>query len=397
MNKKKKMNLTLTLPDDMIVQILLKLPVRSLLRFKCVSKSWLCLISDPQFAKSHFDLAAAPTHRLFVKYDSFRVSIDLEALFHDDSFLVQLASPFPLSLHNSNFRIMGSCRGFILLRFYYQFIIWNPSTGFHKGIPFSRPYSMCEFLCGFGYDAATDDYLVITIMPLPESGLSKVATGMEFFSLKTNSWNRIEGINYPFSVVDDEVSSAFKVGLFLNGALHWFDFCSSLDVIDKIISFDLTERTLSEIPLPYDLAKTLDVGAYNLTVNGGCLSLCNCRATYWSTGECEAMVEIWTMKEYKVQSSWTKSTVLITFLTAPDNDFSPICFTEGGEIVVGSEERRVIMKLDGEGEGKLLEYRKLLKYRKYGPDFIDYMFLSNPCSIMYRESLLSLPSDFGEA
>ncbi|MCI40987.1 F-box/kelch-repeat protein, partial [Trifolium medium] len=39
------------LPEELIIQILLRLPVRSLIEFKCVCKSWKTLISDPKFAK----------------------------------------------------------------------------------------------------------------------------------------------------------------------------------------------------------------------------------------------------------------------------------------------------------------------------------------------------------
>lgn len=38
-----------TIPHEIIFEILLRLPVKSLCRFKCVSSSWLALISDPQF------------------------------------------------------------------------------------------------------------------------------------------------------------------------------------------------------------------------------------------------------------------------------------------------------------------------------------------------------------
>ncbi|MED6193993.1 hypothetical protein PIB30_024303 [Stylosanthes scabra] len=38
------------LPDDIIVKILVSLPVKTLLQFKLVCKSWRTLISSPQFA-----------------------------------------------------------------------------------------------------------------------------------------------------------------------------------------------------------------------------------------------------------------------------------------------------------------------------------------------------------
>ncbi|XP_048133133.1 F-box/kelch-repeat protein At3g06240-like [Rhodamnia argentea] len=39
--------------EDIVVEILSRLPIKSLMRFKCVNKRWRCLISDRGFAKLH--------------------------------------------------------------------------------------------------------------------------------------------------------------------------------------------------------------------------------------------------------------------------------------------------------------------------------------------------------
>ncbi|EEF35969.1 hypothetical protein RCOM_1028290 [Ricinus communis] len=51
-------------PEDIAIDILLRLPVKPLLRFKCVSKTWYSLISDPCFIKSHLQLSN--NHKKFV-------------------------------------------------------------------------------------------------------------------------------------------------------------------------------------------------------------------------------------------------------------------------------------------------------------------------------------------
>ncbi|XP_030462549.1 F-box/kelch-repeat protein At3g23880-like [Syzygium oleosum] len=41
------------LPHDVVLEILKRLPVKPLMRFKCVSKSWRCMIEDPDFMAMH--------------------------------------------------------------------------------------------------------------------------------------------------------------------------------------------------------------------------------------------------------------------------------------------------------------------------------------------------------
>src|SRR4051812_15081950 len=43
-----------TLPFEIVVEILSRLPVKFLLQLQCVCKSWKSLISNPKFAKKHF-------------------------------------------------------------------------------------------------------------------------------------------------------------------------------------------------------------------------------------------------------------------------------------------------------------------------------------------------------
>ncbi|XP_057455602.1 F-box/kelch-repeat protein At3g06240-like [Lotus japonicus] len=250
-NEKKK---NLTLPHDLIIEILLRLPVRSLLRFKCVCKSWFFLISDTEFAKSHFDLDVALTHRLLLQFpNKYRVeSFDLDSSLDDSSAVVTLNFPPPSkSLYLNPLYFLGSCRGFMLLAYDFtsNVIVWNPSTGFRQQI-LDDSYFMSNSLYGFGYDKITDDYFLVLIalsfdaVPFGEILEKRIRT----FSLKTRSWYNAKDVNVDYM----DCGRVSRPGVILNDSLHWL-VSSFITGLHLVIAFDLVEKSLSEIPLSPNL------------------------------------------------------------------------------------------------------------------------------------------------
>ncbi|CDP01468.1 unnamed protein product [Coffea canephora] len=59
------------IPLHLITEILLKLPVKSLLKFKCTLKSWLSVISSRQFIKSHLENHAWLNNRRLLMLDDY--------------------------------------------------------------------------------------------------------------------------------------------------------------------------------------------------------------------------------------------------------------------------------------------------------------------------------------
>ena len=97
----------------MIIEILLRLAVKSLLRFRCVSKSWLSLISNSLFAKLYLEQSLTLTQRILYTVAFQALSVDLNAFLYDDSAVIKL--DFPSSTVPIQVQIMGSCNGFLLL------------------------------------------------------------------------------------------------------------------------------------------------------------------------------------------------------------------------------------------------------------------------------------------
>uniref|UniRef100_A0A0R0F465 F-box associated beta-propeller type 1 domain-containing protein n=1 Tax=Glycine max TaxID=3847 RepID=A0A0R0F465_SOYBN len=167
--------------------------------------------------------------------------------------------------------VLGSCRGLVLLDYQEksdELILWNPSTGVYKRYP---------------SPIATDDYLLVLIY---------LAADAQFFSFKTNSWHTLDDVDVEY--VDHE--SELQTGTLFNGALHWLVFRDIYqedddfeEFVSVIIAFDLTRRTLSEIPL-LDFFPEEKYEIYSLRECGGYLCLC-------CSVKGSEMTEIWLMTE----------------------------------------------------------------------------------------------------
>ncbi|MED6136270.1 hypothetical protein PIB30_054557 [Stylosanthes scabra] len=315
------------LPLELIRSIFLRIPVKHLARAKCVSKLWNTLISDPSFTKSHLHHSLAPTHK-YILIENYHdaSSVDLDALLVEDNDGVDeesLSLPF-MKKPPSRFCFLGSCRGLVLLHREPQFLIlWNPLIDSSKRISYShmvnaarkdrdsfrsvnKVFSILDdaLLYGFGYDASRDDYILVVAYKGKDS-----ENHFDMCCLGSKSWINLDAaLPKPMSWFDWT-----RHGLFCNGAIHWINFYHG----EEILLFDLKERTFSKISLPEQLMWTRKS---RLVLLGGSL------AVYLYKQD---KTEIWVMKEYKVQTSWTLYEI-------PLKLFKPLCLSGDGDIIIGS-------------------------------------------------------------
>ncbi|XAR62779.1 hypothetical protein NMG60_11017652 [Bertholletia excelsa] len=315
------------LPYDIILDILLRLPVKSLLQLKCASKSWCSLISDPYFVKLHLsrsvlDPDAETNHSKLLTASPFR-SLDYDSDdFDGDNAVVNLGHPWE-EAGNNGVKILGSCHGLVCLLFNPdRIVLWNPTTRQSRELPPPPCSSSGISFCGIGYDSSSDDYKVI----LAARSSYADETKLQVYSLKASFWRPMEeGLHNLITVLDE-------AGTFLNGSLHWR---ASRDMglhnQDLIISLDLAKEKFSVIRPP-DVGNR-NISFHTLGVSQGCLSLC-------SYGY-ELNVCVWIMKDYGVRGSWTR---LIT-LRSREFDYCdymvPVCFTKNGDIIVDLDGRKL--------------------------------------------------------
>ncbi|KAK4725903.1 hypothetical protein R3W88_030820 [Solanum pinnatisectum] len=315
------------LPQDIMSNILSRLHVKYLLQFKCVSKSWLSLISNEEFIKLHLSLAISDpntNHFRILTMSPFK-SLDYESPssfedhVNDDSAIVDLLYPsMDEGLESNNVEIIGSCNGLIclLLCDTNKISLWNPSTRVSRDLPSltCNFHNDCPIFNGFGYDSINNTYKVVR-------GTSDGI--VDVFSTSGKRWRRIQGFK-DISIFDEEQ------GVFFNGTLHWLGY-NDINETKKektIVTLDLGQETFGVMKQPI-LEHDENVNFHNVGVLQGCLSLLNKGNGLYC--------EIWVMKEYGVISSWIKLFVLDIVDFEHSGYVDPICFTKNGELIVDNE------------------------------------------------------------
>ncbi|PRQ46156.1 putative F-box domain-containing protein [Rosa chinensis] len=279
------------LPEEIIVQIVTRLPVKSVGRCRCVCKRWRTLFSDSQFAKLHFQ--CAPKHQTILFFRNF--DLEILNLSHNLSFgkeslvLRNLNAPFD----HQWAVFIGSCNGLVASYLSHSFLqqeslfIWNPSTRFFKKLP-SRGNTSQISIFGFGYVSATDEY--------------KAVINGEIFSSKSESWKRIETPRFRI------VSSC---GVLFGEALHWLFYPDvERQQVPNLYAFDLEEEEFSVMKLPSALQTH---GLRNCFICQGGVSCEGClyvmvKKARWDCGKLTYYeIDFWVMREYGNSDSWTRS------------------------------------------------------------------------------------------
>ncbi|KAJ8526214.1 hypothetical protein K7X08_028691 [Anisodus acutangulus] len=134
--------------EEILMDILNRLPVRSLLRFKCVSKFWATLISEPYFKKKH--LNHAKNDQNFQKLLIIQTGFDNEDAFNFycsslssvQAFEDEQKLDWPSTCKLVSCKVLCGCDGLVLLlvtdRRDILFLLWNPSTRESIELPRSR-------------------------------------------------------------------------------------------------------------------------------------------------------------------------------------------------------------------------------------------------------------------
>ncbi|RAL37006.1 hypothetical protein DM860_003928 [Cuscuta australis] len=320
-----------SLPEDLTIAILTKLPPKSLIRLTALNKTWFSFIRSPEFVSSYRSIAGTEQLLCRLSNDGSRfaliadrpdgdenLTVDLGSIINPDNRLpIRFLDNFHPSVHD-DFEIIGSFNGLVCLCFSrwgtvnslydarpWTIFLWNPSIRRHLLLP---PPRILPKMCGrLGFGGSEDgDHKVVRILwvdlnsageevvrevrPfLRDSGGDHVVT-VEIYSLNSGEWRILQ--------FDLSPKRTFMTGqAFLQGRMHWISFKDNNPGRSTcvITSFSINEERFQDLPFP---TSDVDFGQVWISVVGEKIGFLDVHFPYFCC--------VWVMQEYGNADSWAK-------------------------------------------------------------------------------------------
>lgn len=322
-------------PDELITEVLSRLTVKSLLRLRCVCKSWNLVISDPTFVKLHLNRSSQNGDFTFVYTDDdddayssecSGVSFSVISLFENPPMIINLPKDPCYQLKDRNFHgVVGSCNGLLCLAGYSNvdgnrgtwFRFWNLATrtmSQRLGY-FLHEYQNIDFHFTFGFDKLNNTYKVVGLL----------RTEVRVFSLQDNAWRNIQN--------HCKVDYCSMGVVYLNGSVNWlanqnYEYMMTSDKSLVIISLDLGTEAQTQLLPPHGFDPVLTMNADLSVLNDYLCFSHNFKQTHFV---------IWQMKEFGVEDSWTlffKISYHILQVDYPLTGLLPLCLLVKNDVLL---------------------------------------------------------------
>ncbi|XP_010665976.2 F-box/kelch-repeat protein At3g23880 isoform X1 [Beta vulgaris subsp. vulgaris] len=297
-----------SLPEELVIEILKRIPVSSLLRFMCVCKSWYSLIKNPSFISAHLSHQSDPTSKNGI---STIYSVPFQFFLHnvDEALDNWVEIDSPVGYVNL---IVGCCHGVICLYDYWSrgfspLVLWNPSIrkAFTLPFPVSKTafsgtdftvvdegfgkYVLPNFTLGFGFDPISKEYKVVRVFYNWESGSRVTYLQADVCSLSKGDWRTVH------SSVEGGKFVIKCRGVYVNGVIHWM--CKKKlgnnVFVKTVLAFNLANEKFSQILLPSPLSSAVLLS----------VKVVEDKLAVSCTGDAS---NVWVMEEYGMAKSWRK-------------------------------------------------------------------------------------------
>ncbi|XP_057491016.1 F-box protein At3g07870-like [Actinidia eriantha] len=294
------------LPPHTIIDILSRLPIKTIVQCKCVCNVWRNLLEEPYFVNLH--LSRSPTslitHQMsdrlppsdsdILKLVEFEDDHDRHGLQYDPSTKFDLRFCYP----KGTIHLVGSVNGLLCFCDYQNEALFVCNPAVRQNVSLVEPKHKTRYPhslhYGFGFSPVSGQYKVVQIFQRalldPAIGPCSYECQGEVYTLGTGKWRSIGTVPFLYDY--------YVYSVFLNGNIHWL-ICEEKSP-ESICSFDVEKELFQAFPAPPGLSRGTLYKSLGLL--GGCLCVCD--------NSSDSDLVVWTMKEYGIKESWTKELVI---------------------------------------------------------------------------------------
>ncbi|KAF8100270.1 hypothetical protein N665_0227s0004 [Sinapis alba] len=336
------------LPEELAVEILARLSMKDLARYRCVCKTWRDLINHRGFAERYRDISPA---RFVSFYDKGFYLLDMEG----NNLVIKnphkLDFPLDQAMIDESTCVLH-CHGTLCVTLNnHTLIVWNPYSNHFKIVP-NPGIILDSNIIGFGYDPVSNDYKLVTFIDQLGSSTAQV------FEFRTGSWVETVQVPYP------DWHYRERVGTFLDQYIYWIAYRSNVDRF--ILCFNLSTYEYRKLALP----------VYNEGVTCSWLGVTSQKLCVIEYEPCEKEIRVSVMEKTE---SWNKiiSFSMLDFIYVQDRkcdyqvDF--VSFTKNNDLFVtftGYYD-------DFETEAEEREKKKMFLYRTGDKTFEQVRFCNS--------------------
>ncbi|XP_074265235.1 F-box/kelch-repeat protein At3g06240-like [Silene latifolia] len=313
MNRKKmkmgKASSNKYIPPEILTQILVNLPAKSLLKFRCVCKTWCSIIHNPDFVSIH--------HQFCKNNNSNLIKLlDLECLVPPRGYsgcLLALRKSDKrrkigqIFKSNETYYLHGTCHSLLFVSpskalFYGWFRLCNPSIRKSLRLPLC-PLLSCSgyhyFTFVLGFAANTGDYKVIAIsfesnldVEIPKKRVMVYTLSDHQWAARDNGLDNIDCLRY---------EHLFGPYYFCEGAAHWLgkdpyeDTSNQDDKPTHLVSLDFDTESFTFLELPHALDEVDTISRSLFLLGESLATFCISSVSF----------KIWVLKQQSGKREWT--------------------------------------------------------------------------------------------
>ncbi|XP_010484813.2 PREDICTED: F-box/kelch-repeat protein At2g43445-like [Camelina sativa] len=305
-------------PSHLLKEIFLRLPLKSLVKFKTVSKEWRSILESNRFVEMHlsFQKSDKSCQKILAAHHCYcgapLPSVLSGVRFKGDDEEV-------VYLHCESTRPSMSCDGLVCIPVPGWVTVLNPSTGqLRRFLSGPDPVPSGNWAMGFGRVKGTGSYKVVRMFFNPNH--------YEILDVNIGEWRKLSPPPY-------EVDAGRRSAC-VNGSIYWLKIWRGC----KLLALDLQTLEYHDVPLPSGMRFKMETQIVNLDDH---LAI----ATTRLNSDPEWQLDIWTMD---AGERWSKtySISLASLGTNPLEPrwFRPVIVSKDGNVVIYDDKKKALFR-----------------------------------------------------